>query len=121
MRGQWRRALALENLTHHVGFVRATGQEHHFGGAIEHGESESDPVSIELRHPICDHQPRLFSERRRIGEERCGVAIGTEAEKNQVKAREFAGFDFKESAELSFVVRGSGGGIGILSGHAKDV
>jgi hypothetical protein len=47
LRGEWRRILRLKNLMQHVGFVRATGHEHHFDGVIEKGEG--DAVSGELR------------------------------------------------------------------------
>jgi len=45
----------------------------------------------------------------------------TEAEKNQVKAREFRGLQCKEAAQLGFVVQGRGVGIGIFGLHAKNV
>ena len=49
------------------------------------------------------------------------MSVGTHAEKNQIEAGKFSGFEFEEAAKLSFIIGGRGVGIGILSGHAKNI
>lgn len=121
MRGQRRGTLAFENLMEHFGFIRATGEKHYFGGAIEYGKSESDAVSFEFLDPIGDDEAGFFLERGGVGEERCGVTIGAHAKQDEVEARKLVGLEFEEFAKLSFVFRGRGGGIRIFSGDTKDI
>ena len=66
---------------------------------IEHGEGESDAVSLELFDPIRNDQPRLFFERRGARKKGSRVAIESHAEKNQIEAREFRRFEGEEMTD----------------------
>jgi PAS domain S-box-containing protein len=65
--------------------VTAERVEDHLGRRVEHHRRQREPVRSQLLHVRGGHQPRLFSQHRRVWEERGRMPVLSHAEQDQVE------------------------------------
>src|SRR5579859_4581719 len=93
-----------EHSAENLRLALARNQKNHLGGMVQNWERERDAKSLKPFHPVRRHPTGNVTQRAAPWEERSGVPIIAQAQKNQIKAWPVMVVQMKKLCQLVIVV-----------------
>src|SRR5882672_1258644 len=119
--GRQVRAAVFQHLMNDGRFVRSAGQKKIAGSRIQYRKRTRDAVGLELFYPVGNDQPLSLLQPGAAGKKGSGVAVGTDAEQDQIKARELSRGKMEKLSQGLFVLLRSSIRVFFLAVNAKDI